>query len=123
MAAVPVLLCCDGRSRRGHAIAAAGELLGGGQALVLYVGEPFRPSLVAPVIVDASETRAARAVVMGNRGEGAAESALNGSVSSGVRRTRPSLSSAHANGRGELRTAMPQIGRMRGATRGATFAG
>ena len=43
------LLCYDGSEPAKRAIAAAGELLGGGPALVLTVWEPYRPPLYAPV--------------------------------------------------------------------------
>lgn len=136
MPAGPALLCYDGSNPARHAIEVAGELLGGGPAVVLSVWEPFTPSLLAPVsgtvalatglakefdeisvdlatkcadegvtaataagfdgtplvvhgkprdvIVKAAEAHRARAVVMGNRGQGGAESALYGSVSTAV---------------------------------------
>jgi nucleotide-binding universal stress UspA family protein len=136
MADGPALLCYDGSAPARHAIEVAGELLGGGTALVLTVWEPFRAGIVEPigttialasglakefdaisvelatksanegveaaadagfdatplvlrgkprdVIVAAAEEHDARAVVMGNRGQGGAESVLYGSVSTGV---------------------------------------
>jgi nucleotide-binding universal stress UspA family protein len=44
-----VLLCDDGSEPARRAIAAAGELLGGGPALVLTVWEPYKPGLFQAV--------------------------------------------------------------------------
>jgi nucleotide-binding universal stress UspA family protein len=49
MAAGPVLLCDDGSAPARRAIAAAGELLGGGPALVVTVWEPYKPGLLQAV--------------------------------------------------------------------------
>jgi nucleotide-binding universal stress UspA family protein len=141
MAAAPVLLCDDGSAAARRAIAAAGELFGGGPALVINVWEPYKPGLfqavggtialasglvkefdeaalkiaaecagegvkaasaagfeAAPLvvrgrpreaIVDAAREQGARAVVMGNRGQGGVESVLYGSVSMGVLHEAP----------------------------------
>jgi nucleotide-binding universal stress UspA family protein len=45
----PVLIGYDGSGPARQAIQTAGELLGGGPAIVMCVWEPFTPSLVAPV--------------------------------------------------------------------------
>jgi nucleotide-binding universal stress UspA family protein len=49
MPSAPALLCYDGSPPARGAIEAAGELLGGGPALVLTVWEPYKPPLHAPV--------------------------------------------------------------------------
>src|SRR3954451_18342885 len=49
MATSPVLLCDDGSTAARRAIAAAGELLGGGPALVVSVWEPYKPGLLQAV--------------------------------------------------------------------------
>src|SRR4051794_12875171 len=49
MATSPVLLCDDGSTAARRAIAAAGELLGGGPALVVTVWEPYKPGLFQAV--------------------------------------------------------------------------
>jgi nucleotide-binding universal stress UspA family protein len=140
-APAPVLLCDDGSDAARRAIAAAGELFGGGPALVISVWEPYKPGLLEAVggtvalasglakefdeialrvagecadagveaaraagfdatplvvrgrprevIVDAAREHGARAVVMGNRGQGGVESVLYGSVSMGVLHEAP----------------------------------
>jgi nucleotide-binding universal stress UspA family protein len=132
----PALICFDGSEPARSAIRRAGELLGGGPAVVVTVWEPFEPSVLRPVgdtvavvtglakefdevavkvaaedadegvrlaaeagfdasplvkrgkpretILDVARELDARAVVLGSRGLGAAESALFGSVSAGV---------------------------------------
>jgi nucleotide-binding universal stress UspA family protein len=137
----PVLLCDDGSDAARRAIAAAGELLGGGAAFVVTVWEPYKPGLFQAVggtvalasglakefdevslkmanecaaegveaaaaagfdatplvvrgrprevIVDAAAEHDARAIVMGNRGQGGVESVLYGSVSMGVLHEAP----------------------------------
>src|SRR5689334_14476802 len=121
----PLLLCDDGSEPARRAIASAGELFGGGRALVICVWEPYKPGLFQAVggtvalvsglakefdevalktagecaregveaanaagfdasplvvrgrpsaaIVEAARERGARAVVMGNRGQGGVE--------------------------------------------------
>src|SRR3954452_2867582 len=49
MATAPVLLCDDGSEPARRAIAAAGDLLGGGPALVVTVWEPYKPGLFQAV--------------------------------------------------------------------------
>ena len=141
MTAGPVLLCDDGSEPARRAIASAGELLGGGEALVVTVWEPYKPGLFQAVggtvalasglakefdevslrfatetadegvkaataagfdatplvvrgrpreaIVEVAREHGARAVVMGNRGQGGVESVLYGSVSMGVLHEAP----------------------------------
>lgn len=50
-----VLLCYDGSPAAGRAIGVAGELLGGGTAVVVTVWEPFTLSLLTPVSDAVSE--------------------------------------------------------------------
>jgi nucleotide-binding universal stress UspA family protein len=133
----PAVLCYDGSDEARHAIEVAGELLGGGPAVVVTIWEPYGPSLLAPVgstigvaaglakefdevsvdlarktadegvahaagagfedprpviahgkprdaILEAADEQGARVIVMGNRGQGGAESAIFGSVSTAV---------------------------------------
>src|SRR4051812_44715993 len=49
MAIAPLLFCDDGSAAARHAIAAAGELFGGGPALVISVWEPYKPGLFQAV--------------------------------------------------------------------------
>lgn len=51
----PVLLCYDGSPAAGRAIGVAGDLLGGGAAIVVTVWEPFTLSLLTPVSDAVSE--------------------------------------------------------------------
>jgi nucleotide-binding universal stress UspA family protein len=133
----PAILCYDGSDEARRAIEVAGELLGGGPAVVVTIWEPYGPTLLAPVsstigvasglakefdeasvelarktadegvahavaagfedpepliahgkprdaIIEAAEGHGGRVIVMGNRGQGGAESALFGSVSTAV---------------------------------------
>jgi nucleotide-binding universal stress UspA family protein len=141
MPTAPVLLCDDGSDTARRAIAAAGELFGGGPALVVTVWEPYKPGLFQAVggtvalasglakefdevalrlanecadagvkaasaagfdatplvvrgrpreaILEAAREHGARAVVIGNRGQGGVESVLYGSVSMGVLHESP----------------------------------
>src|SRR3954469_22301470 len=45
----PVLLCDDGSEPARRAIAAAGDLFGGGPALVVSVWEPYKPGVLQAV--------------------------------------------------------------------------
>ena len=48
-AATPILLCDDGSEPARRAIAAAGDLFGGGPALVVTVWEPYKPGVLQAV--------------------------------------------------------------------------
>lgn len=51
----PVLLCYDGSPAAGRAIGVAGDLLGGGTAIVATAWEPFERSLLTPISDAVSE--------------------------------------------------------------------
>ncbi|OLE31876.1 MAG: hypothetical protein AUG47_08130 [Alphaproteobacteria bacterium 13_1_20CM_3_64_12] len=133
MPAPPALLCYDGSPGARRAIDVGGGLLGGGPAVVLTVWQPVGLSLLAPVsatigrasgisgefdeiAANAASDCAAQGVelaviVLGSRGLSGVESALLGSVATGVLH--------HSHGIPLLVVPPPAPGHTRGSTSGA----